>query len=531
MVHPKLQKKQQVRRPFGAAVTYFCCGGRSNILSCFAVISLAVSMILFLPWKFAKDVITNQSAPSVSQLPPWKEGYLDIHHIHAGVNVATFLIFPDGTTMLIDCGDLDIAKFNQKYGKATALYPKLDVVSPYPNQSKTTGQWVIDYIHHFWPNTADPAATPNYSNTNGDNTNNIRRVIDIMMITHFHQDHIGSIYTADQHEQKKGTRGDYIRTGIVEVGDDIDFTTIIDRGYPKYDFPFDLEQDWESAPFLNYLNFVRTSLQRGSTKTVEQFQVGNYTQIGLRNVAQGTTTGSTPFGHFRIRNIKANLEYSYATPEDHEVKTIPGKLLHPAPKRKSGYTYDENKVSAAIVIEYGNFRYYEGGDQEYHNDGYPSELPDEDGSPKYELDTVTPTAQMAGPVHVATLNHHGHGVLKAFCDILNPKVLILQGWCTDQPPNHSMETLLQHQQDKPADLFTTWISEERLDGLRQQKKSLRNMFKSTVGHVVVRVEPLLSNNNNNQNENDDEIDQEQKYHVYILDGNRHVNKYFGPYDA
>ena len=528
MVHPRLQK--QVRRPIGGATW----NRSSNGMVFFATASLVVAMLLFLPWKFAKDTIMNPSdnnypKPSTT-LPPWKDGYLDIHHIHAGVNVATFLIFPDGTTMLIDCGDLDIAKFNIKYGKPTALYPKLEVVSPYPNSSKTTGQWVIDYIHHFWPRIHQ--AEPNTSNTADDTIDDTidddsRKVIDFMMITHFHQDHIGSIYTPDQ-LQTKGTRGDYIRTGIVEVGDEIDFATIIDRGYPKYDFPFDLEQDWESAPFLNYINFVRTSLKRGTTKTVEQFQVGNYTQIGFRKMIQDpSSTTVTPFGHFRIRNIKANLEYSYASPENHEVKKIPGQLLYPAPSRKSGFTYDENKVSTAIVIEYGKFRYYEGGDQEYHNNGYPHELPG-NGS-QYELDTVTPTAQMAGPVHVASLNHHGHGVLKAFCDIMNPKVLILQGWCTDQPPNHSMETLLQ--QKDPADVFATWVSEERLHELRRNKKNLSNMFKSKVGHVVVRVEPpppFTFPTNNNNNGNDDDIDQ-QKYHVYILDGNHQVNKYFGPY--
>jgi hypothetical protein len=517
MVYPKL-KQQQVRRPIASS--------SGNGMCLLAIVSF-VAMILFLPWKFARDVMTNPyddnyPNPSVS-MPPWKEGYLDIHHIHAGVNVATFLIFPDGTTMLIDCGDLDIAKFNQKYGKPTASFPKLEVVSPYPNQSKTTGQWVTEYIHHFWP--YPDVTAPNLSSNTADDSEDPKKVIDIMMITHFHQDHIGSIYTPDQ-EQKKGKRGDYIRTGIVEVGDEIDFTTIIDRGYPKYDFPFDLEQDWESAPFLNYLNFVRTSLQRETTKSVEQFQVGSYTQIGLRKTAPGgtsTDTAATPYGHFRIRNIKANLEYSYATPENHEVKTIPGKLLNPAPGRKSGYTYDENKVSTAIVVEYGKFRYYEGGDQEYHNNGYPLELPG-NGS-QYELDTVTPTAQMAGPVHVASLNHHGHGVLQVFCDILNPKVLILQGWCTDQPPNHSMETL--RQQKHPADLFATWVSEERLSELRKQQKRWSDMFKSTVGHIVVRVEPppLSSSNNLDTSTSSDE----QKYHVYILNGNRHVSKYFGPY--
>jgi ribonuclease BN (tRNA processing enzyme) len=422
-------------------------------------------------------------------LPPWKEGFLDIHHIHAGVNVATFAIFPDGTTMLIDCRDLDIKAFQKIYGKRTKLYPALDVVSPYPNGSKTTGQWVIDYINHFWPN--------KQANT-GD-----RKSIDYMMITHFHQDHIGTIYTNGN--QANGIRGDYIRTGIVEVGDEVDFRTIIDRGYPKYDFPFDLENDWESAPFSNYLKFIRTSLQRGSTEAIEKFQVGSYTQIGLRKA-----TETKRFGHFVVRNIKANLEYSYALPNKETVMKIDGQLLTAAPKRKAGFTYDENKLSTAIVIEYGKFKYYEGGDQEYHNNGYPWELPDGE---TYDLDTVTPTAQVAGQVHVATLNHHGHGVLKAFCDMINPKVMILQGWCTDQPPDHSMETL-RDSFGSSRDLFATYVSGERLKDL----DSVRHMFTSTVGHVVVRVEPPP-------------ISGVQNYHVYVLDGNREVDKYFGPYKA
>ena len=62
-----------------------------------------------------------------------------------------------------------------------------------------------------------------------DITYNLRKMIDILMITHFHQDHIGFIYLSDEN-QKKGKWGDYIGTGLVEVGDEIDFTTITDRG-------------------------------------------------------------------------------------------------------------------------------------------------------------------------------------------------------------------------------------------------------------------------------------------------------------
>ena len=156
--------KKVVHRPIGGGATnkaYF--GSRGIVMIFTATISL-LTIYLLRPERIAKNVI---DVPKTQ--PPWKEGYLDIHHIHDGMNVATFMIFLDGTTMLIDCGDLDVPKLNMKYGKETATSPKLSVVSPYPNASKTTGQWVTDYIHHFWPENV---------------TNKLRKVIDILMITH-----------------------------------------------------------------------------------------------------------------------------------------------------------------------------------------------------------------------------------------------------------------------------------------------------------------------------------------------------------
>jgi hypothetical protein len=43
--------------------------------------------------------------PSGERYPGWRPGELDIHFIQTGVGEQTFFIFPDGTTMLLDCGD------------------------------------------------------------------------------------------------------------------------------------------------------------------------------------------------------------------------------------------------------------------------------------------------------------------------------------------------------------------------------------------------------------------------------------------
>ncbi len=49
------------------------------------------------------------------KLPDWEEGMMDIHHINTGRGDAAFLILPDGTTFLIDAGDM-INLIEQKTG-------------------------------------------------------------------------------------------------------------------------------------------------------------------------------------------------------------------------------------------------------------------------------------------------------------------------------------------------------------------------------------------------------------------------------
>ena len=38
-------------------------------------------------------------------LPAWSEGFFDIHHINSARGECSFLIYPDGTTMVVDVGE------------------------------------------------------------------------------------------------------------------------------------------------------------------------------------------------------------------------------------------------------------------------------------------------------------------------------------------------------------------------------------------------------------------------------------------
>ena len=72
-------------------------------------------------------------------LPPWQEGYLDIHSINSGRGESFFYIFPDGTTMLIDAA-----------GSLLKDDPK-PPTPPKPNGDITSGQVITDYIKHYLP--------------------------------------------------------------------------------------------------------------------------------------------------------------------------------------------------------------------------------------------------------------------------------------------------------------------------------------------------------------------------------------------
>ena len=53
--------------------------------------------------------LVGRAAPSATEnearqtLPKWQPGEFQIHFIHTGVGESQFLIFPDDTTMMLDC--------------------------------------------------------------------------------------------------------------------------------------------------------------------------------------------------------------------------------------------------------------------------------------------------------------------------------------------------------------------------------------------------------------------------------------------
>jgi len=274
----------------------------------------------------------------------WEEGYLDIHFIHNGRGNTSFMVFPDGTTLLYDAGD-------SKKGAKHPNYP------PLTDKKSTAGDRIIDYIHFFSP----------------------KDTIDYALISHFHNDHYGKV----ENETPYSKKGDYRLTGITAVGDSIPFKHLIDRAFPEYNYPKNLRKrkGKEDKTIMNYLKFI-IHHQQQSGLNVAQLTPGSNKQITL-----GYKRNDYPT--FSVRNVKCNGDLW--TGEEDKVGRYP---FDPPLVNEEGY-YNENPLSLALKIDYGKFDYYVGGD-----------LPGVNDYPDYDIET--PIGNIIGEVDALTLNHHGY---------------------------------------------------------------------------------------------------------------------------
>lgn len=231
-------------------------------------------------------------------LAPWKEGYLDIHQISTGRGNATFMILPDGTTMMVDMGDLgDTTHFRQ------------EVMPAVPSSEKSPAEWVARYVRHF----SEPLSNDGR--------------IDMMLITHYDSDHIGILG----------------RSGVSELDSLLHIERIVDRGY---DYPTP-----EQAMAMNrwtlpgYLKTMASREERGLG--YEKFVVGSDTQFALLH---------EPREDFKIRNIYAN-GHLWTGEGLHDIVIGGGDEY--AENLKA---MNENRLSCTINISYGDFDYHSGGD-------------------------------------------------------------------------------------------------------------------------------------------------------------------------
>lgn len=324
-------------------------------------------------------------------LPPWNAGTLDIHHIQTGRGNAAFLVFPNGTTLLLDAGAVP------ERGGALEIGPQR------PNASRSVAEWIAAYIRQFSPKQ--------------------QATLDYAVITHYHDDHMGA---------------------LPQLAARIPIRKLIDRG---------LDPAPPTYPVVrSYLEF------RGGFKGAKEALVpGRSDQITaggaeVRNVAANGV----------VWTGKGNAAVS-AFPADW--RNLP-EALRPA----------ENSFSLALLVRYGRFRYFSGGDLA----GVPL-----DDLPSWH-DLETPVAKAVGRVDALVLNHHGwlDSTNEFFLRTLRPRVVVIPAWHATHP-DHGVLRRLRSPAWKPAppDLFLTSL----LDAPRAIFSYLKQPFQSTEGHVLIRV--------------------------------------------
>ena len=393
-------------------------------------------------------------------LAPWRVGILDLHFINTGRGDATFMVFPDGTTALFDAGSVD--------EDVVVRYPPLKLADPMPNAQKRPGEWIANYISQ-----AMPAGKSH---------------IDYGLISHFHSDHYG--FYSDS--LPVSTLGNWRLTGITDVAEKFPIKRLIDRAYPDYDSQARTISDKDNT-FKNLQAFVRAETEAG-VMTIEALYPGISSQITL-------TDRPDEFSNFKVTNVAANGVVWTGIGEQTQ-NLMAGYQLNPVKG-----VFNENPLSLAIKVSYGEFDFYTGGDIT------GSQVL---GEPAW-FDVETSIGEAIGETDVVALNHHGNrdATNGNFLQDVTPRVLVQQSWISDHPGGevvHRMTSKKLWQGER--DIFATNMLEETKVAIGPW---LTNNYKSVQGHIVIRVRS-----------GGDE------YMVYVLDDSQEkllVKDKFGPYQS
>lgn len=382
-----------------------------------------------LTWLVLCTFSTFKTYSQQKSLAAWKEGYLDIHQIATGRGNSAFAQLPDGTTMLIDAGDL-----GNRVGLNSIIMP------PLPDDSRLPAEWLSRYIKHF------TSQSPNKN-------------IDFALLTHFHNDHMGG--ASEKALQIPGRP--YLLSGITQLAEYLPIHQIVDRGYPDYNYPSKEAVAKSTTDFGNYLRFIAFQQEKGITHFA-RFIPGSAKQFKLLFAPE-------KFPTFHIRNLYSNG--ILWTGKGEETRNLFPDIATLAP---ADYP-NENILSNAVKISYGAFSYYSGGD-----------VTGIIGADKPSWrDVESQLAPVVGQVDVALLNHHGYtdAMNSKFVKMLHPNSFVIPVWDFYHPQPETLGRLVDPAvYPIPPDIYATGLVPANKERLAEDAKYIK-----TPGHVVIRVYP------------------------------------------
>ena len=279
----------------------------------------------------------------------WTRGRFQIHFIYTGVAESMFWILPDGTSMLLDCGD------------HAAITRQHLAVPVKPGPDRLAGEWIARYVKRV--------------NPFGDQ-------VDYMMLSHYHSDHGGTPNWQSRAPGQDRSWRDCYRSGFGLAAEQLHFAKAIDRAWPTFDDPIPKIDD--ESRVLEHMKKVYALLARRDGLKVEKFRLGAADQIVPLKDA-------SVCAGFKVRNICANGRIAA---KDGTVRDLYADLI----ARTRPKTLNENGMSMGMIVEYGDFRFFTAGD-------FSDRIRQADKSVTMTEDAL---ADVVEKVSVAKVNHHGH---------------------------------------------------------------------------------------------------------------------------
>ena len=322
---------------------------------------------LFKP-ALAETTSTSKESPADplvgKRWPEWTPGHFQFHAIYTGVAESIFMIYPDGTSMLLDCGDHDAIN------RGDLAVPVL------PNGERRAGEWVARYIQRVNPQ---------------------KTAVDYLVLSHLHSDHAGCMtYHA-------GVKNGVPLSGFGQAMEYLTFKKSVDRGYPTYDDPFPVQD--EKLGTRDLLDRVYWTLRRRDGLQVEKVRLGANDQYPpLRDASLCRD--------FTIRNVAANGKVVLP---DGTIRNV----LADYPQEQWRHILGENGLSICHLISYGKFKLLTTGD-------FSETLPTADGKGhpiEDDLAEAMPPVDVAKIPH----HGHRAGVEK-LAAALSPRVWLSCVW-------------------------------------------------------------------------------------------------------
>lgn len=383
-------------------------------------------------------------------LSPWQEGQMDIHFINTTTGESVFMIFPDGTQMLVDAAG-SLVKTGE--AKNTGIRQRWD---PTTELDFSAGKYIAEYITKCMEWTGN-------------------RKLDYVLATHFHGDHFGAYSKTLPLSDLSST---YRKQSLPEVLDLVPSVKLMDRGWPDYAYPFDMQiKASNSGAVSNYVKAVKWHIDNRGL-VAERFKAGSRDQIVMKRKP-------SDYPGFIVQNIAVNGEIWDGGSTTTATATFPPLAeIRVADTKDVGNDDncpEENHCTCVLKVSYGAFDFFEGGDAQY------------DGMSTFPWkDMETPVGLVTGPVDVMKANHHGvnntngygyiskvTGMKAEAMKYLQPTCWIVNSWTDGHPREVTFDGVTALY---PAmDIYVTNICDDtRTYGNFSQIKGFN-------GHIVVRV--------------------------------------------